>query len=215
MKKRVVILLNLLIVALLLLIFTVIMSTVIIELYSRDKVYNDIEKLPFNKTGLVLGTSRFMQDGKKNPYFEGRMDAAAKLYFTKKVNVLILSGDNATMEYNEPMVMKKHLRLRGVPDNVMYLDYAGFRTLDAIVRAKEIFGLKKYTVISQEFHNKRAIFIAFTKGIEAIAYNAPSPNKELDFPTDFRESMARVKVFLDLVLNKQPKFLGKKIEIKD
>lgn len=215
MNRSIVILLNTLIVLVLAVIFVIIMSTVIIDIHSKGKVFNKIEKLPENKTGLVLGTSRFLRDGTKNPYFEGRMNAAAELYFAGKVKALILSGDNATMEYNEPMIMKRHLLMRGVPDSIMYLDYAGFRTLDAVVRAKEIFRQDKYTIISQEFHSKRAVFIAYTKDIDAVAYNAFTPKVPKHFSTNLRESFARVKVFIDLLTNKQPKFLGDSIEIKE
>ena len=142
------------------------------------------------------------------------MNAAAELYYEDKVDVLILSGDNATLEYNEPIMMKKYLEDYGIPDSVIFLDYAGFRTLDAIVRCREIFGQDSFTVVSQEFHTRRAVFLAACKDINAVGYNAKSPEGYLHFWTNMREILARVKVFIDLIFNKQPKFLGEKIKIE-
>lgn len=103
---------------------------------------------------------------------------------------------------------------QGIPANRIYLDYAGFRTLDSVVRCKEIFSQESITVISQQFHNERAIFIANYKGIKAVGFNAKGVSKRYGFKVMVRERMARVKMMLDLLSGKQPKFLGKKIEIK-
>ncbi len=193
----------------------VIVSYLLIEGYSHKFVYNSINDLPKNKVGVVLGTSRYLPDGRKNLFFHNRMNAAAELYKAGKVNFIIVSGDNSVAYYNEPKEMKKEIIKRGVPESKIYQDYAGFRTLDAVIRAKEIFGQDKFTVISQEFHNERAIYLARHKGIEAIGFNAKKVPAYAGFKTHVREYFARVKVFLDLLTMKQPKFLGEKIEIRD
>ncbi|MBT8180545.1 MAG: YdcF family protein, partial [Eudoraea sp.] len=102
----------------------------------------------------------------------------------------------------------------GIPAEKIYLDYAGFRTLDSMVRAKFIFGLDSVTVISQKFHNERAIYLAEKKGLKAIGFNAKGISGKQGIKVQFREYFARVKVFIDLLLNTQPRFYGDKIEIK-
>ncbi len=178
---------------------------------SRGRTYDNIEDLPYNRVGVVLGTSKYIVGGGLNRYYENRMKAARDLFFRGKVDYLLVSGDNALIEYNEPMRMKKSLVKLGVPQEKIYLDYAGFRTLDSVVRAREVFGLEKFTVISQEFHNERAIYIGEKFGIDIVAYNAKNPNKTR---IKRREILARVKACLDVsILNTQPKFLGDRIYI--
>lgn len=185
-----------------------------ISLISSPYCYDDIESVANVSTALVLGTSKYLAKGIKNPYFDARMNAAAELFFKNKVSYLLLSGDNSHIYYNEPIMMKKSLINRGVPDSVIYLDYAGFRTLDAVVRAKKVFLQDSILIVSQEFHNERAIFLARHFGISAFAYNANDLIGTNSFKTRFREVFARVKVFLDVyLLNTQPKFLGDEIKI--
>lgn len=104
--------------------------------------------------------------------------------------------------------MKNELVKRGVAEDKIYLDYAGFRTLDSVVRMEKIFGQHRFTVISQDFHNRRAIYIAQAKGLQAIGYNAQDVDAYSGFKTQLREKFARVKLFMDLYTNKSPKFLG-------
>lgn len=185
-----------------------------IEQYSQAYLFDDLEKIPQNKVGLILGTSKKIQSGQPNLYFKYRIKAAAELYHAGKIAYLLVSGDNSLKEYNEPLDMQKALIAQGVPDSVIVLDYAGFRTLDSVVRSEKVFGQKKITIISQEFHNKRALYIARKKGIEAIAYNAQDVGFTSGIKVQIREKMARVKVLLDLyLLNTQPKFLGDEIAI--
>jgi len=110
--------------------------------------------------------------------------------------------------------MKTDLMAGGVPENAIFIDYAGFRTLDSVVRIKEIFSQEKFTIISQHFHNERAVYLAHKHRLNAIAYNAKDVDKYFGFKTNMREKLARVKVFIDFLTNKTPKFLGEKIEIK-
>ncbi len=174
--------------------------------------FDNVEGIPHKKVGLLLGTSRYVADGRNNVYFWGRINAAAELYKAGKVDYLIVSGDNRTHSYNEPVAMQQALIEKGVPAERMYLDYAGFRTYDSIVRADKIFGQKDFIVISQEFHNRRAIYIANKVGLKAIGYNAEGA-LELSTRVRVREALARVKVFIDLFTGARPKFLGEKIEV--
>jgi len=179
-----------------------------------SRIYNNLDNLPQNRVGLVLGTSKYLKDGGENLFFKYRLQAAADLYIAGKIDRVIVSGDNRVASYNEPREMRRELRKMGVPDNHIHLDYAGFRTFDSVIRCKEVFGQERFTIISQKFHNERALFIAGKKDIDAIAYNAKDVDLQSGFKTKMREILARVKVVFDLyVLDTQPKFLGEKIEI--
>lgn len=178
------------------------------------KTFSDVNQIPKNRVGLVLGTAQKQKDGQPNPYYTFRIKAVVQLYNAGKIDYLLVSGDNATIYYNEPMSFKRDLVKAGVPENRIFLDYAGFRTLDSMVRAKEIFGLQSVTVISQKFHNERAIYLAERKGLKAIGFNAMDVSGSDGLNVRIREYFARVKVFIDLLFNTQPKFYGNKIEIK-
>lgn len=177
-------------------------------------VKNRLAELPVQKVGVLLGTSQFLSNGHKNMYFEFRMNAAAELYNAGKVQYILVSGDNRKRNYNEPVAMQAALMKRGVPEDRIVLDYAGFRTLDSMVRAREVFGQSSFVVISQKFHNERAVFIARQKGIDAYGYNARDVQVSAGFKTRVREVLARTKMMLDLyILRTQPHFLGKEVKI--
>ncbi|TLP82238.1 vancomycin high temperature exclusion protein [Maribacter sp. ACAM166] len=200
---------------LLLVLFTLIVAcNFTISNTTEDKTYSDINTIPTNRVGLILGTSSRTTDGSSNPYYTHRIDAAITLYQAGKIKFILVSGDNETIYYNEPNTIKKDLVKAGIPEHVIFLDYAGFRTLDSMVRAKFIFRLDKVTVISQKFHNERAIYIAQQKGLNAIGFNAEDLSTTQGFKVQLREYFARVKVFIDILLNTQPKFYGDSIEIK-
>lgn len=184
-----------------------------IEYNTEDYVTENISKLPSEKVGLVLGTSKTMKNGGKNPYFYYRMDAAEELYKSGKITYIIVSGDNSTKDYNEPEDMQTVLVERGIPKSKIFLDFAGLRTLDSVVRAKEIFGQKSYIIISQRFHNERAVFLAQKKDITAYGFNAKDVDKKAGLTTNLREYLARVKVFWDLFFGVDPKFGGSKVVI--
>lgn len=187
----------------------ILFSLYLVNHNTQDKLYNSVQAIPANNVGLVLGASAKLGNGFKNLYFEYRMDAAAQLYHAGKVKHLIVSGDNSTPYYNEPADMRTALIKRGVPAQCITLDYAGLRTLDSVVRAKNVFGISKLTIVSQEFHNKRALYLAQSAGVDAIAYNAKAVTFNSRSNT-LRETLARVNAVLDVeVLNTQPKFLGK------
>ena len=180
---------------------------------SEEKCYTEIDSIPQNKVALLLGTSKTLKNGQSNLYFKYRVEAAVALFKAKKIDFILISGENSRQDYDEPTDMKEALVDMGVPSDKIYLDYAGFRTLDSIIRAKEIFSLTELTIISQAFHNERAIYLAQKYGIKAIGFNAKDVDKYSGFKTQVREYFARVKVFWDLTFGVQPKFLGEKIEI--
>lgn len=124
-----------------------------------------------------------------------------------------MSGDNSVKNYNETEDMKFSLMEKGIPEDHIFEDFAGFRTLDSVVRAKEIFGQNSIAIISQKFHNERAIFLAQKNGMSAYGFNADAVSKAYGFKTNLREKFARVKVFVDLIFGVEPKFGGEKIEI--
>ena len=181
---------------------------------TKNQIYSDIATTPAHKVGLVLGASKKTTRGTNNLYFSYRIQAAYQLFKAHKVQYLLLSGDNHTKGYDEPSDMREALIALGIPDSCIVLDYAGFRTLDSVVRCNEVFGEDSVTIISQEFHNQRALFIANKNNIKAIAFNAQEVNKNYSFKTRVREYFARVKCVLDIyVLFTSPKFLGEKIKI--
>ncbi len=173
--------------------------------------YDSAEEIPYNRTGLVLGTSKKVRGGGENLFFKYRMEAVADLYKAGKINFIIVSGDNSIVEYNETRDMKKSLVNLGIPEDCIVEDFAGFSTLDSVIRAKEVFGQDSVTVISQEFHNERAIFIGKNHDIYALGFNAQKVPKRYGTVTVTREYFARVKALLDIyVFGTMPKFYKEK-----
>lgn len=190
------------------------LSNIWIVRSTRTRVFSDLSKVPHHRIALVLGTSHRTSKGNPNPFFEKRIETAAELYNKGKIDHLILSGDNRTIYYNEPMAMLKALLKKGVPASAITLDYAGLRTLDSIVRCKMIFGQNKFIIITQPFHSYRALFISKYHDINAIAMVAEEPDFEYSVKVRIREYLARTKAVLDLyVLKTPPKFLGRKEQI--
>jgi len=189
-------------------------ANALVEQSAAGKTFNTTPKMPHNKVGLLLGTSKILANGRLNLYYKYRIDAAVQLFKARKIDFILVSGDNSRKNYDESTTMKNDLVSRGIPTDKIYLDYAGFRTLDSVVRSKEIFGQQSITVISQPFHNERAIYIANNKGIKAVGFNAKDVSMRYGMKVQFRERLARVKMVLDLVFGKQPKYLGKKITIQ-
>lgn len=204
--------------SLILLIFTVIIGVLIIDTYvsssSSDKIYKEINKIPHKPVGLLLGTSKFLSNHQINLYYKYRIEAATELFKAGKIEFILISGDNGSKNYNEPKLMKEDLMNKGIPEEKIYLDYAGFRTLDSVLRAKKVFGQNSFTIISQEFHNERAVFLAKSFQINAIAFNAKDVSINDGLKTQLREKLARSKMILDLIFDVEPKYLGKKIVIE-
>jgi SanA protein len=204
-------------------ILLLIVATLFIDLYIQNvaskNIYSSVSKVPKTNVALLLGTAKYIKRGKINYFYKYRIDAVSALYKAGKIKAVLVSGDNATRYYNEPRRMYKDLVKAGIPKDRIYLDFAGFRTLDSIKRAQKIFGLKRYVIISQKFHLERALFLAKANGADAIGFEAKSlENSVASAKMRAREYLARVKAFLDVyILHTTPKFFGKfeKIPIKE
>lgn len=192
---------------------TILIADYYVQSTVQDKLYHKVANVPKNKVGLLLGTVKILPNGNLNRYYKYRIMAATTLFKAGKIDYLLVSGDNSKRGYDEPTDMKNDLIKRGIPSSKIFLDYAGFRTLDSVVRSKDIFGQTKLTIISQKFHNERAIFIANHKGIEAVGFEAQDVSIRAGLKVQLREKLARVKVLIDLLFGVQPKFRGKKIHI--
>lgn len=182
---------------------------------TQSRVLSDYRHLPDSGVALVLGTSHKLVSGAPNPFFQNRMKTAAELYQQGKIVHFIVSGDNRTKYYNEPLEMQKALVKLGVPVSAITLDYAGLRTLDSIVRCKEIFGQSNITIITQPFHSYRALFISDFYDVNAVALVANEPDREAAARVYAREYLARAKAVLDLyLLGTAPRHLGEKEPIQ-
>ncbi|WP_299386755.1 ElyC/SanA/YdcF family protein [uncultured Lacinutrix sp.] len=193
-------------------IFAVICNGIIIY-NAEGKTFSEIKNIPKNKVGIVLGASKFTNGNRINLYYKYRLEAAEVLYNAGKIEYILISGDNSRKDYDEPSTFKNDLIAKGIPEHKIFLDYAGFRTLDSMVRAKAIFSLTECTIISQKFHNERAIYLAQKNNINAIAFNAKNTTGRYGLKTNLREYLAKTKAVLDILFRVQPKFLGKKIDI--
>jgi SanA protein len=188
-------------------------ADLIIVNQTKSRIFSDVDSVPVNNAGLLLGTSQYLRNGQKNLYFKYRINATVRLFKSGKIKNIVISGDNSQKNYNEPEDMKNELMKQGIPESRIYPDFAGFRTYDSVYRMKEIFGQDSFTIISQEFHNQRAVYIADALKLNATGFNADDVSAYSGFKTRFREKFARVKVFIDLLFDKKPKFLGDKIRI--
>ena len=171
---------------------------------ARGKVFSDIDSIQHNKVGLLLGTTPQARIGRvKNYFFIYRIDAAEQLYKAGKIEKILISGDEKSLDgINEPECMRDSLVARGVPASAIILDGKGYRTICSVVNANKVYGLKSFTIISQKFHNERAIYQAEHLGLDVEniqAYNAKDPKSRRAYLTTIREYFARVKMFLDLM----------------
>lgn len=173
-------------------------------------VYTDWALLPDNDAAIVLGTSPYVRGGGSSGEFHGRIQAAAELFRYGKVKHIIVSGANPDSTYNEPRAMRRELVKAGVPEGAITMDFAGFRTFDSIVRAHAIFGLSRFTVVTQRYHLYRAVFIGKKHGLSVVGYVArAAPDGRYGIRNPPREVLARVKAVLDVIfLGTKPKFLG-------
>ena len=164
---------------------------------SKGRVYSDVEEIPHREVGLLLGTNPKGRRGGANMFYNYRIDAAVELYEAGKVDRILISGAKKGAGYDEPQAMREALVVRGVPDSILVLDGQGFHTIESIVRAKEVYEVDSVTVISQEFHNRRSLYMAKHNGLDAIAYNAANTTilrwRVIMF---LRERASRVKAVL-------------------
>lgn len=201
---------------LLLIVAFTVYANVKVENAAESRIYISVDSVPHNKVALLLGTNPLNKLGRPNSYFTTRINTAVELYHAGKVDFIIASGDNHTKKYDEATAMRDSLIAHGVPECRIILDFAGFRTLDSVVRAKEVFGCDSLTIISQADHDARALYLADANGIKAVAIAAPlRAGRLVRTRLALREWLARDKMMLDLWFGKQPHFLGEKIEITD
>jgi SanA protein len=172
-------------------------------------VKDRVSDLPRLRVGLVLGCAPTLADGRRNLYFERRMAAAIELFRAKRVDYLLLSGDHAAADYDEPSAMRQALVQAGVPESRLVLDYAGFRTLDSVARAKSVFGLREVIIVSQRFHNERAVYLARRYGLTAFGFDAKEVGGSAGARMAVREVASRLCAVLDAqLLHTQPRFAG-------
>lgn len=176
----------------------------LVSSHAKGKIYEDVETIPYRETGLLLGTTPQTRIGRHvNRFFVFRIAAAEKLYKAGKIKTILISGDENSLDgVNEVESMRDSLIARGIPSNAIMLDGRGFRTLESIIRAKQVFGLQSFTLISQKFHNERALYQADHLNLnikDPVAFNAESPRSAMATITYMREYLARVKLFLDLL----------------
>ena len=182
---------------------------------AQRRIVHDVAQLPINDVALVLGTAPKLAGGKfKNPFFENRMDAAAELYHAGKARHILVSGDNRRKNYDEPTAMRDALMARGLPASALTLDYAGFRTLDSLARAKVVFQLTRLTIVTDEFHQPRALFLAQSSGLDAVGFPSRAVPFQWAKKTLVRELGSRVKAWLDVyILRTGPRFYGPALPI--
>ena len=189
------------------LLLVIIACNVQVNRKTAKALYDDLNLVPACEVGLLLGTNPYLKNGLPNKYFLYRIEAAVQLYQAKKIQYILVSGDNHRNDYNEPEEMKKALIKKGIPETSILMDYAGFRTLDSVVRAKTVFGKERFMIISQRFHNERALYLAEYNHIKAVGFNAQDVTAYYGLKTRVREYLARLKLFIDLRFEVNPKFL--------
>ena len=176
---------------------------------SSARIFRSVETIPTNDVALVLGTSKKTSRGNPNLHFNQRIEAAAVLFKSGKVRHLLVSGDNSVKNYDEPTDMRDALVEAGVPKEAITCDNAGLRTLDSVLRAKTVFGLTNFTIVTEEFHCPRSVWIARRHGLDVVAFAAPDLSARWSARVKMREALARVLCAVDLyALNRQPKFAG-------
>ncbi len=199
----------------LLIVLAVFLAHSIVRSAAEGRVYSQARDVPAASAALVLGTSRYSRSGAPNRFFTARMDAAAELLAEGRVDVLVVSGDNAHSSYNEPAAMADALQQRGVPTERIVPDYAGFRTLDSVVRMNRVFQQEHFVIVSQRFHVERAIFIASAYEIDAHGYVAEDASGMAQLSVRIREYAARVQALLDIyIFDTEPRFLGPPLPIE-
>lgn len=178
---------------------------------TKTKIYYSIKKFPKNDVGIIFGAG--INGNQPSKYLKDRLDAGILLYKAKRINKILLSGDNGRDEYDELTVMKNYCYSHGVDTTKIFVDYAGFDTYSTMYRSKHIFKIKRATLISQEYHLNRAIYIGNQMGIKSAGYSA-NQGEYLGYKyVCFREYLSIFKSFFDVLRNREPKFLGTEINI--
>jgi SanA protein len=189
------------------LIFTI---NLIIYIETKPYIYNKISKAPDVQAAIIPGAA-VLSNRDLSPVLKDRVNMAIQLYESKKVSKILISGDNSIVSYNEVNPVRIYLLNKGVLDQDIFLDHAGFDTYSTMYRARNIFKVSSILIVSQSFHLPRAVFIARELGIDAYGINADIGH--IPFSNYTREVFANEKAVLDLILNRRPKYLGTKIPI--
>ncbi|MDX1463163.1 MAG: ElyC/SanA/YdcF family protein, partial [Marinirhabdus sp.] len=174
---------------------------------ASHQLFDEVQAIPKKRVGVLLGTAKYTDNGRLNLYYSSRLKAAIDLFQYHKIDFILVSGDNSRCDYDEPTDFMNDLIALGIPEDCIYLDYAGFSTLDSVLRAHQIFGANDFTIISQKFHNERALYLAQQHNIEAIGYNATEVTGSFGLKTNLREYAARCKAVIDVIFKVEPKFL--------
>jgi len=181
------------------LIIIVVIANTYVNIYSAKYLYSDVHSIPENEYCLVLGTSKYIIGGDNNAYFDNRIDAVVHLWKNQKIKKIIVSGDNREENYNEPEALKKALIKKGIPDSIIFKDRDGYRTLNSIISSQSKFDLQAVTIVSQKFHNSRAVFLAKQSGMNAIGFNADDISFRKGYKIHIREWFAKVKAIIDVL----------------
>jgi SanA protein len=182
--------------------------------FAEPYLYDDVQKVPYTRVAIIPGTASHLAGGGHNPYFTYRIEAAVALYKARRIRIIIVSGDNADKSYNEPVAMRKALIAKGIPKAHIVLDFAGFRTLDTVIRCRDVFGQQRVVFISQRFQNARAVYIGRHNQMDIIGFNAREPQSHTWSFTQAREWVARARMMLDVhLLDTSPKFLGEQVPL--
>ncbi len=169
-------------------------------------VYDSVEEIPARQVALLLGTSKYSRSGRPSEYYHSRITAAADLYHHGKVQYILASGDNLRASYNEPQRMKETLIALGVAPDAIHLDSAGLRTLDSVIRARTVFDLNDYTIITQRSHLLRALYIAYNDDQRPIGFASHTPQGPRNLQFQARETLARLRALIDVhITNTQPR----------
>lgn len=178
---------------------------------TKTNIYNSIKRFPKNDVGIIFGAG--INGNQPSKYLKDRLDAGISLWKAKRINKILLSGDNGREEYDELTVMKNYCYSHGVDTTKIFIDYAGFDTYSTMYRAKHIFKIKRATLISQKYHLNRAIYIGQQLGIKSVGYSA-NKGEYLGYNyVCFREYLSTFKSFFDVLRNREPHFLGGEINI--
>lgn len=180
----------------------------LVDSHSQESVIPRLSQLEEAEVGILLGTSKYRPGGGRNLFYRYRVMAAVQLFEAGKIQHILISGDNAHRSYDEPTTILKDLLKAGIPRSSITLDYAGFRTWDSIIRANKVFGLDRYIIISQDFHLRRALYISHQAGHQAQGFPAQTPRGASHLKMLIREHFARILLFWDILIQREPKFLG-------
>jgi vancomycin permeability regulator SanA len=172
-----------------------------------------ISNVPKRKVALVFGAGVY-PSGKPTPYLQWRVETAVKLYKAHRVERILMSGDNSTLHYNEPVAMGKLAETLGVPAKDIILDYAGLSTYESCYRANAIFKINDAIVVSQGYHLPRAVMTCNALGIDTIGVSAQRPQRDFTPIYIMREWISTDKAALQLIFKPKPTFLGPELPVK-